>query len=796
MKRILFVALMMGVVNGIILAEPVGENAARAIAAQFMAKKKLGTISTAPPKKLRGATTSTPAIYVFNTEKTGCGWVIVSGDDRTQQVLGYNDCGSYDESNVPHNMQWWLSQYVEEIASLDESENNDLPVLGSFESNNYNDPPKVDALSPLIQTKWNQGYPYNFQCPMIGSISCVTGCVATAMAQVMYYHQWPQTTSKTIPSYYWQNGRTTLEPLDTTSFDWNAMKKTYNSDDTSPTDSANAAVARLMRYCGQAVRINYGKLNTGGSGGNHYCEVWPEYFRYSTKARKLFRSDYSFSQWTSFILSELQANRPVIYTGLEYNTGHSFICDGYDGNGYFHFNWGWSGNKDGYFLLTSLNPNATSTGGTMSTNGYVMRQEILIGLEPDTVSTTEKNSVTACSRVYVGSETYTRNSSSDPFVIEVTASFENKSPLLKSYDLGWGIYDADGHTLLQLSSPTVNGQPIFAFGATTITKTLNFGKDYPDGLYYLRPVSRQSGSTSWLPCHYSGVAYVCAHINGNNLTLLPRNAGKTNGVTASIESCGTVRKVNRPLEVNVGVANTTFTDNIPFYLFENSTLVGANSLNLGKDCDGTLVINYTPSTPGTKTLKITADKDGANVYCTGSVTINPMSAGNISMSYSLLGGDASINDTVIVGSSSLPFTVSIQNHSTDVYNDFIVARLYKRSNEDNVLVSTIANPFNITGGSSAVGNFAFNNLEPGDYVAKFYYYNYDTLIQALDTDTYHVVIKGDVNGDGVVSSVDVTALYNYLLNNNSSSIAGGDVDGDGIITSVDITIIYNILLSD
>ena len=786
---------MMGVVNGIILAEPIGENAARAIAEQFMAKKKLGTISTAPPKKLRGATTSTPAIYVFNTEKTGCGWVIVSGDDRTQQVLGYNDCGSYDESNVPHNMQWWLNQYMEEITSLDESENNDLPVLGSFESNNYNDPPKVDALSPLIQTKWNQGYPYNFQCPMIGSISCVTGCVATAMAQVMYYHQWPQTTSKTIPSYYWQNGRTTLEPLDTTSFDWSAMKKTYNSDDTSPTDSANAAVARLMRYCGQAVRINYGKISTGGSGGNHYCEVWPEYFRYSTKARKLFRSDYSFSQWTSFILSELQVNRPVIYTGLEYNTGHSFICDGYDGNGYFHFNWGWSGNKDGYFLLTSLKPNATSTGGTMSTNGYVMRQEILIGLEPDTISTAEKNSVTACSRVYVGSETYTRNSSSDPFVIEVTASFENKSPLLKSYDLGWGVYNADGHTLLQLSSPTVNGQPIFAFGATTITKTLNFGKDYPNGLYYLRPVSRQSGSASWLPCHHSGVAYVCAHINGNNLTLLPRNAGKTNGVTASIESCGTVRKVNRPLEVNVGVVNTTFTDNIPFYLFENSTLVGANSLNLGKDCDGTLVINYTPSTPGTKTLKITADKDGANVYCTGSVTINPMSAGNISMSYSLLGSDASNNDTVLVGSSSLPFTVSIQNHSTDVYNDFIVARLYKRSNEDNVLVSTIANPFNITGGSSAVGNFAFNNLEPGDYVAKFYYYNYDTLIQALDTDTYHVVIKGDVNGDGVVSSVDVTALYNYLLNNDSSSIAGGDVDGDGIITSVDITIIYNILLS-
>ncbi|MBQ6278102.1 MAG: Spi family protease inhibitor, partial [Muribaculaceae bacterium] len=190
MKRTLFVALIMGLVSGLVQAAPVSESAARVIAAQFMAKKQLGNISTATPRMLRGKATNQPALYVFNTEKAGCGWVIVSGDDRTQQVLGYSDRDNYDPENVPENMQWWLSQYVEEIASLDDSDNSGLPVLGSLESDQHSAMPKAAPIAPLIQTKWNQNSPYNLQCPEINSNHCVTGCVATSMAQVMYYHQW------------------------------------------------------------------------------------------------------------------------------------------------------------------------------------------------------------------------------------------------------------------------------------------------------------------------------------------------------------------------------------------------------------------------------------------------------------------------------------------------------------------------------------------------------------------------------------------------------------------------------
>ena len=275
MKKTLFLVLILGLMSEIMQATPVSENAARAVAAQFMAQKKLGNIATAAPKMLRGKATAQPALYVFNAEKDR-GWVIVSGDDRTRQVLGYNDHGNYDPNNVPENMQAWLDQYVEEIASLDEGETS--TYQGEAASTNKAGSP----VSPLIQTKWDQDVPYYFQCPQINGAYCVTGCVATAMAQIMYYHQWPDMISREIPAYNW-NG-TTLSSLAGTSFNWSAMKKTYSSSDTVPTATANFAVAKLMRYCGQSVEMDYG---TNSSGAFSQSEVYVDYFKYSPKARDL-----------------------------------------------------------------------------------------------------------------------------------------------------------------------------------------------------------------------------------------------------------------------------------------------------------------------------------------------------------------------------------------------------------------------------------------------------------------------------------------------------------------------------
>ena len=787
MKKTLFLVLILGLVRGTVQAAPVSESSARAVAAQFMVHKKLGVIATDSPKMLRGKASAQPALYVFNAQKN-LGWVIVSGDDRTRQVLGYSAQGNYDPNDVPENMQAWLDQYVEEIACLDEDGNDDLPILGMLESSEYDVSPKATAVAPFIQTKWNQGTPYYLKCPQINSTYCVTGCTATAMAQVMYYYQWPYSTSQNIPAYTIQN--TTYDALPRVAFSWSEMKKTYTSSDTDPSILANAAVAWLMRYCGQAVEMEYG---TNSSGAHCYSEVFGEYFKYSTKARKVRRCDYSYAQWENFIVTEVSALRPVIFVGMKHTGGHTFICDGCDGSGYYHFNWGWSGNNDGYFLLTALNPKGGGIGSVPGNNGYAMQQYLIIGLEPNSVSTSELNSLVECSNAAVGQRNYTRSSSSDPFVIDVSSVFYNHSPVSRTYDLGWGVYKADGHTLYKLYT-SVSNQSLGRHENYTMVRRLNFGKDYANGLYYLRPICRQSGNSTWRPCHYSGADYIYAYISGNDATLYAINKNNTNGVTASIISYGAVRKVNRPLEVTVRAGNKDLSDYTQFYLFEDDELVGANSLTLDKGNASTVKISYIPKTAGTKTLKITADRDGANIYCTGSVDVAASSAANLSMSYYVSGADASNNRTVI--GTSLPFTVTIKNDGTTVYNDFIVAKFYKRINGYIYFVTTKEKGLNLAAGSTVREIFTFDNLEPGDYYAQFFYYNYDKLVQGVYTVDYHVVnaIHGDVNGDGSVNAADVTALYNYILNGDETYLSTSDVNNDNAVNAGDVTAVYNIIL--
>ena len=783
----------MGFVSGIVQAAPVSENAARTVAAQFMAQKKLGNIATAAPKMLRGKPSAQPALYVFNAEKSQ-GWVIVSGDDRTRPVLGYSDSGSYDPSNVPENMQAWLEQYAEEIASLDEGE------TSTYQGNASSTMKAGSSVAPLIQTKWGQGRPYYFQCPKYIGYYCVTGCVATAMAQVMYYYQWPDMISREIPAYHWDYGNTTLSSLAGTSFNWSAMKKTYTSNDTSATEASNFAVAKLMRYCGQSVEMDYSPTFSGAQTQN---EVYVDYFKYSPKARKLIRFDYSYSQWESFILNELRAHRPVVYVGHKYEGGHCFVCDGYDGSGYYHFNWGWSGDGDGYFLLTSLNPDANGIGSAEGNDGYMISNEIIIGLEPNTISTNERNSVVQAKDIVVNSTTYTRSSSSDPFVITIGCryyNFDNNSIVSRNYDLSWGVYDASGFNLIAIYSTNPHNATLGSGNSTgTISRVLNFGKNYGNGTYYLRPICRENGGNQWLPCHYSGLNYVQAEINGNTLTLMPVNKGiqnniqTTEGVSASIYSYGTVRKVNRPLEVTVKVTKNCLADNLYFYLLANNKPVGANTISLDGNSIGYVTISYTPTKSGTNNLEITADRYGNYSYCTGSVDVETSSEANLSMTYYVSGANSSNNYTSYT--RSLPFHITIKNNKNTVYRDYIIAQLYKKVDGSDVYHSRITKGVKVTANGTVSDDFTFTNLEPGEYRAEIYYYSNDDLVRALRTYIYHVAVNGDVNGDGKVNVSDVTTLINMILGVVTMDQAAADVNGDGKVNVSDVTALVNLILS-
>jgi hypothetical protein len=315
-----------------------------------------------------------PMLYVFAMNGNG-GFIIVSGDDVAKPVLGYSDNGTYDENNP--NFAYWMEMLSHEIADAVE---NDTPQDGlikaqweAFENDNTADA-SADHVEPLLKTQWNQSAPYNNLCPMWSGKRTVTGCVATAMAQIMKYYEYPTTRIKPIPGYTTATKKINISQVTgSTTYEWKNMTNTYTS---SSTPVENNAVATLMYHCGVSVEMNY---DPDGSGAysRDVDDALKNYFGYDAGVKHDSRGNFSSTAWLDMLKTEIKAGRPVYYAGADSkDNGHAFVCDGYDSNGKFHFNWGWGGYCDGYFEVSALNPVAVGT------NGYNYKQEIITGIKP------------------------------------------------------------------------------------------------------------------------------------------------------------------------------------------------------------------------------------------------------------------------------------------------------------------------------------------------------------------------------------------------------------------------------
>ena len=394
----LYFLLLALLLSAVASANPITWEQAQQNALSFLQEKgKSITISSLRHAQLRSGSTTPESYYVFNIGNND-GYVIAAGDDCAPAILGYAESGYIDMDSLPANMKDWLEEYAQQIQFM--RENGYSPSKAPTLTSNYS------AISPLLTTTWDQTDPYNQNCPdFFGYGKSVTGCVATAMAQVMYYHRAnsvAQTTAQ-IPAYdcrtLWLNGSDTLGHIHVDAIpagspiDWDNMLDSYGS---SATTTQKQAVANLMKYCGGAVQMNYANAWSGGSGA--YSEDVPTalktYFNYSNETVLKNRSSYSTNDaWESLIYNELSNSRPVYYSGRNSSGGHAFVCDGYDGSGYYHINWGWSGTSDGFFLLTALDPYEQGTGG--SSSGYNQNQAALIYAEPN--STTPSNPILATS---------------------------------------------------------------------------------------------------------------------------------------------------------------------------------------------------------------------------------------------------------------------------------------------------------------------------------------------------------------------------------------------------------------
>ena len=477
MKKII-VLLICAIVGMTAQAEKVTEQEALQKAQTFLQRKhfKQKTLKSVHRAPQIGQTDN--AFYIFNVENNG-GFVIVSGDDRMTEILGYSEHGSFDLLNAPENVRWWLGQYEQAVAFLD--------TQGTKVSSRRTTAPKED-IAPFITTTWGQDYPYNAQCPKIDGKNCVAGCVATAMAQVINYTKWPEGETGEIGSYTTKTNQIAMPKLNPTTFDWNNMKKA-------------ADISRLMLYCGQSVGTDYG-LRESGASDARIPGALISIFGYDQGVHIIYRNGYNNETWETIIYNELKAGRPVIYGGQSDYAGHSFICHGYQ-DGKFYINWGWNGMDDGYFSMTDLD--------------YSKDQTAVIGIQKSTGNEMVSLSQITVTKVTLKSdETLTRNSSVDNFMdITLETVLQNSFIEDRNVQVGYALYfDTDFKQMLDYKNESLSPGL-----ATTYVATVSFGKELVDGKYRVVSVYRETESSDWIVSEGADWKYFEAVIEGNKLSL-------------------------------------------------------------------------------------------------------------------------------------------------------------------------------------------------------------------------------------------------------------------------------------
>ncbi len=755
-------------------AAPITPEAAQKAANQFLQQHRPNvTVKATPvnftPRMMANGQQSTMQTnyFVFNTVNDK-GFVIVSGDDRTIPVLGFTDSGHFDPNNIPTNMKAWFESYNEQIAMLDQ-----LGITGE----NLNAPrPTRNSISPLITTHWDQAAPYWNHCPefmdldengdTVGELA-YTGCVATAMAQVMNFYKHPLACSQTIPSYqvvYYMNeeyGIFDTDPLYPMYFDWDNMKDRYTGAET---DAEKDAVAWLMLYAGCAAHMQYG-INASSTSDPYIPTALNEYFNYDAKL--VYRSDYEQGDWEEMIYQELAAGRPMIYNGRAGSGGgHSFVCDGYAYGDYFHINWGWGGIGDGYFVLSVMNPYAGGVGAAHSMEGYNIDQTAIIGIEPGYSGVPEEvdHRLTIWNMYYTGARTFERSDDGSFKLnknrrIKVTA--EDHIDDGTKYLRGIALYDSNDN-FVELIAQTYYGASYLSvtdsWPEAQSSVTYPFGKGITSGTYKIVPVSSIPASNVWDPMIESDRYYVEATFNGNWVTFADHPVVDLQ--STKFEFTGG-EKVGTAEQCHVTVKNNSadrysgklylFVDNEAFDEYSEYTTVIEAEIPAG----GTKVVtfNFTPKNPGTKIAHLSTFYDtwSPTIPGTGSVSIadNAMVPMNLTVDINALGAD----ENMIVYDSFIRFKVDVTNHADGDYTRYLLAPIFiVDENNHGTMISYQNVSVNIPAGETQTFYFDFDNLAYGSrYALNIYGRNENDSTKNLvppGGSKYYTMERGMVVWDG------------------------------------------------
>lgn len=355
-----------------LMASPIDSEMARKKAKNFLQEKgreslQLTPVTTKQSTWEKGKITTMDIPYhVFNTGM-GEGFVIVAGDNRCGDILAYATKGSFDKSDIPEGLAKLLDGYVSEVAAAPAG----MPAAqGAVTAR--------QVVTPMVETTWGQGTPYNAMCRTATDKQAVAGYGAVALAQVLHYHRAWLNATTTIPGYTASNGES-YEPLAATTFDWGHITTHYADHST---EESKTAVAQLMLYAGRAMKTAYG--TTSSLSNIAACaNALNNYFGFENKARLLSADQCGVKEWEEIIYHELLHGRPVVYVASNaLNSTHPFVVDGCDDKGLYHINWGQGGKYDGYYRLQAFNLASLAYENSTTNYGYSLSHQAVVGISP------------------------------------------------------------------------------------------------------------------------------------------------------------------------------------------------------------------------------------------------------------------------------------------------------------------------------------------------------------------------------------------------------------------------------
>jgi len=762
------------------------KNEAQDVASRFLSKSQSQLRNQTGSQKLTleyvsnnrktGLSSEEVYYYVFNVNEND-GFVIVGGDDRTKEILGYSEKGRFDIQSIPENLRYWLSCYEIELDELDMGII--IPQWKSPSSSKLRAGTYAVSIAPFVSTIWDQGAPYNNLCPMIPNANgqrSVTGCVATGTAQIMNYYKWPNRGTGSN-SYVTATNRIPLS-LDFSSvvFDWGNMLDSYSEPGLQITAAQQNAVATLMFSCGVACNMDYGF--SSGAYSIDMASALIRNFGYDENLQYCQRDYFAQSEWEDMIKTELNAGRPVAYAGTSSEGGHYFVCDGYDSDDLYHFNWGWSSMSDGYFQLSALNPSAVGIGG--SSGGFNLGQEIIIGIQPPSSTSIPSYQIYFLEPLSVSSTTVNIGA---PFTV-TASSLYNVGVNSFSGSFGIGLYDpASGSLEYSFMTETLSTPLLSLDGWSTLGFPGSIPNTVTPGNYELYLIYQAAGESDWniIRGKAGTLNHYLVTVTTSQVTFTAP-ANEFPQLTINSLTLGTNLYQNEygVIEISLTNSGNEYNSLFRFYLKSNTTSV-VTALYLDEPVEiasgETKTIEfqkYISVVPGQYTLIVDYDANNdeySPVFTPFSTTLNVTVEATPSQVPALtLMSPVSFPNPQKVNKRAASLTATIKN-TGGLFEDYVIAYVFPAMGGMSLAYFGYQELILDSNQEQVVTFSEYIDLAPGQYLVQIYYWNnvvgtWIALSPSSNASTlFTLVDEGTGSKDGVTISNGVSLYPNPVSSN-------------------------------